>query len=148
MKHSREKQSKEMKNEEKILDEEYIVIGKKVLAHRLHSNRERLRKENRWVGGRVPFGYEAYRGMLLIHEEEKEALQKILELYLEGHTVYQIWNILKKQGYKNKHGRDVDRNTVYRVMFPDRLDIFLGGRFATPIATPDEPLYNLLLKFV
>jgi hypothetical protein len=142
-----EKQKKEKQLEEKY-NNEYLILSKKKLAYTLHSNRERLRAENRWVGGKVPFGYRAYRGMLLIHKREKEALQKILELTLEGHSVYRIWGILKQQGYLSKLGKPISRNTVYRVTEESRIDVYLGGRYETPIAKPHEDLYSLLLKFV
>jgi site-specific DNA recombinase len=126
---------------------ESMLIDKKKLGEKLHTNREALRAQNKWAGGRVPLGYSAYRGLLRINKKEKKALEKILELTLEGYSVYQIWNILKKQGYKNRDGNEISRNAIYRALEEKRIEVYLGHRYQTPIAKKEEKLYELLLKF-
>lgn len=127
--------------------EESMLIDKKKLGEKLHVNREALRAQNKWAGGRVPLGYSAYRGLLRINKREKKALEKILELTLEGYSVYQIWNILKQKGYKNRDGNEISRNAIYRALEGERIKVYLGHRYQTPIAKKDEKMYEMLLKF-
>jgi hypothetical protein len=129
-------------------NEESMLIDKKMLGQKLHSNREALRARNKWAGGRIPFGYSAYRGLLRINKREKKALEKIFELTLEGYSVYQIWNIMKRQGYKNREGNEISRNAIYRALEKKRIDVYLGGRYETPITKKGDYLYELILKFV
>ena len=136
-----------MELENKMIDKRFMIVDKKKLAQKLHYNREILRSQNRWVGGRVPLGYQAYRGLLLINKAEKRALERIFDLALKKFSAYFIWQIIKEEGYVNKKKKPISRNAIIRALEIERLDIYFGDKYGRPIAKKDERLYELLSQY-
>lgn len=92
-------------------------------------------KQGYYLGGYVPFGYKTYgtgefaRGKekrkYEIHEEEKEIVKLIFDLYADGFSLNYIQNIMKTRNIKGRKGRILSLQTIYRML---RNDFYIGTR--------------------
>lgn len=92
-------------------------------------------KQGYYLGGYVHFGYKTYgtgewaRGKekrkYEVHDEEKEVVKLIFDLYSDGFSLNYIQNIMKKRNIKGRKGRILSIQTIYRML---RNDFYIGTR--------------------
>jgi hypothetical protein len=74
------------------------------VGRKISSSKRKMIKQGLWFGGRVPFGYSAKNGKLVINHEEDEAVSMMVRLYAGGvkpHTISK--RIFEKLGIKVSH---------------------------------------------
>ncbi|MFE1247061.1 recombinase family protein [Streptomyces sp. NPDC058735] len=89
------------------------------IGMRLSSAHEHLRREGRYTGGRVPYGYMVVPNpngagkVLAVNEDEAERIKRIVERVLAKDSLMQIINDLNKDGIPSP-GHTSRRTTLKR----------------------------------
>lgn len=72
-----------------------------------------------WSGGKPPYGYDAIRGSgkLIVNPTEKEMVLRIFDLNDRLALPYRaICDVLKKEGYKTRQGKEIQASTVGNII--------------------------------
>jgi len=89
---------------------------KEIIKERTAMGREGRAKKGLFHGSGVPIGYDYVNGQLVINEYEALQVREAYSLFLEGHGVRKIAEILRKKGYKYKYGNWSFNSTVNNVL--------------------------------
>lgn len=89
---------------------------KELLKERTKIGREGRAKKGLFHGSGIPIGYDYEEGQLTINEYEALQVKEAYSLYLQGHGVRKISQILKGKGYKHKYGNWSFNSTVNNVL--------------------------------
>jgi len=103
----------------------FAQYEREIAAERTRDKIAASKKKGLWMGGSVPFGYEAINKELLISEEEADIVKFIFNKFIEAQSVTLVTQELQKEGYLTKKrktksgvigGKLFDKNTVYRIL--------------------------------
>ncbi|MFV2119072.1 recombinase family protein [Streptomyces sp. Act-28] len=82
----------------------FAELESDTIGMRVSGAHEHLRREGRWTGGRVPYGYQAAPGpggsgrVLVVNPEEAEIVRGIVERVLDGDSLMKIATDLSRSG--------------------------------------------------
>ncbi|MBK8221008.1 MAG: recombinase family protein [Candidatus Obscuribacter sp.] len=86
------------------------------IKKRCAEGRERKRKNNGYIGGRPPYGYQAVGRNLLPCEREQAVIAKVCELREQGAPLAQIADQLNQDGIRTKKGKLWSITSVCRLL--------------------------------
>lgn len=86
-----------------------------VIIERVEMGMSKRASEGNWNGGKI-LGYDSVDGELIINEEEKGIVNKIFELRVTGLGYKSIASRLNEMGYKTKHDKQFQINTVKTIL--------------------------------
>ena len=91
----------------------FAQFEREVDAERIRDKVAASRKKGMWMGGRVPFGYNAVNKKLLINPEEAEIVKLIYNKYCCCRSVREVGNYLRENNYKTADRLKNDGTTEY-----------------------------------
>ncbi|MBF0523208.1 MAG: recombinase family protein [Candidatus Omnitrophica bacterium] len=82
----------------------FAQFEREIISERTKDKMSAARKKGQWTGGKPPFGYNADKETkkLVINPEEAKVIREIFALYLEGHSMIKIANIINEKGYRTR----------------------------------------------
>jgi site-specific DNA recombinase len=122
-----------------------------IIAERITDNMYELAKEGRWLGGECPLGYASKKEKLIIGgkkttinhlepiEEEQQAVQRLIEIFLRTSSLTGTAVALNNEGFKTKKGKgftliavkNILQNPVYAIADADMRSYFTS--FDVPV---------------
>ncbi len=75
-----------------------------------------LKKERNEVRGHPPYGFMAIDGKLVPDLEEQEIIQRILDLHARRLSIYQIVEVLEREGRVNRKGKPMAKTQVHSII--------------------------------
>jgi site-specific DNA recombinase len=75
-----------------------------------------LKKERGEVRGTAPYGMKAVDGKLVPDQEERAVIDRILTLHQQRLTIYQIVEVLRREGRVNRRGRPIAKTQVHNII--------------------------------
>lgn len=104
----------------------FAQYEREIIAERTRDKMTASRKKGMWMGGTVPFGYDAVDKKLVINKEEAEILHFIYDRFIETESVVQVVKEVREKGYITKSrstrsgksigGKSLDKGTIYRIL--------------------------------
>lgn len=91
------------------------------ITYRMSGGRAQKAKTGGYAGGRVPYGYSAVNGKLVINEKEAEVVRKIFEMSDNGYSYRSILQSLKEEGFVTRKGKDFVISTIQSVLGNENL---------------------------
>lgn len=86
------------------------------LASNIRRAQKLKAKSFEFNGGSAPLGFDIVDKHYVINEKEAIIIQKIFNLYISGHGLLDIADILNKQGYTTKKGNSFGKNSIYEIL--------------------------------
>lgn len=78
---------------------------------------QKLKAKNfEFNGGSAPLGFDVIDKHYVINEKEAIIVKKIFNLYISGHGLLDIADILNKSGYTTKKGNSFGKNSIYEIL--------------------------------
>lgn len=78
---------------------------------------QKLKAKNfEFNGGSAPLGFDVVNKHYIINEKEAVIIRKIFSLYISGHGLLDIADILNKSGYTTKKGNPFGKNSIYEIL--------------------------------
>jgi len=78
---------------------------------------QKLKAKNfEFNGGSAPLGFDIVDKHYIINEKEAVIIRKIFNLYITGHGLLDIADILNKLGYTTKKGNSFGKNSIYEIL--------------------------------
>jgi site-specific DNA recombinase len=74
------------------------------------------KRGGRFCGGRVPFGYDAHDGRLVISEAEAVVVRELFDLYLTHQSAVGVAQLLNERSRRMKQGQRWDKGAVLRAL--------------------------------
>lgn len=74
------------------------------------------KRGGRFCGGRVPFGYDAVDGRLVVNETEAVVVREVFDLYLTQQSAAGVAQRLNDRGRRTKQGQRWDKGAVLRAL--------------------------------
>ncbi len=93
------------------------------------------RAKGMWMGGFVPWGYDAVDRKLVINEAEAAQIRYIFERFVELGSATRLTRELVRKGITNKRGRPIDKGFLYK-LFRNR--VYLGEAVHKGTSYPGE----------
>lgn len=107
-------------NPESILTKNLLIGMNEYFSLNLSREVKKGHKENalqcKFNGGTPPLGYKIVDGFYKIDEEEAKIVEKIFALRLQNYSYQKIADTLNGLGYKNKYGKEFNRNSFYEML--------------------------------
>lgn len=107
-------------NPESILTKNLLIGMNEYFSLNLSREVKKGHKENalqcKFNGGTPPLGYKIVNGFYQIDEEEAKIVQMIFALRLQNYSYKAIAETLNGLGYKNKHGKEFNRNSFFDML--------------------------------
>lgn len=94
----------------------FAQFEREVTGERIRDKIAASKKKGIWMGGSVPFGYEAKDRMLIIIPEEAEKVRLIYNLYLEISCVRLLQKKIAGLGIGSKKGNMMSRGMIYNML--------------------------------
>ena len=91
------------------------------ISMRMSGGRQQKAKLGGYAGGRVPYGYEALNGKLVINESEAENVRKIFVMVKDGYSYRAIIQSLKEDGAVTRKGKDFVVSTIQSIIGNENL---------------------------
>ncbi len=99
---------------------------KEIIERLLKGRQERVRKGYS-PGGNVPYGYRRERRTLVLNDLEAVVVRTILEARQRGKVVSEIVELLNRQGYERRNGKQWTRRQVQAIL--SRREFYEQGKF-------------------
>jgi len=77
---------------------------RETISERTQNGRKAQAKDNKYVGGAMPYGYKLDRGQIRVEEEQAAIVKEVFELYLDGKSYNKIATILTSRGIATQKG--------------------------------------------
>ena len=91
------------------------------ISMRMSGGRQQKAKLGGYAGGRVPYGYEARNGKLVINESEAENVKRIFSMVNDGYSYRSIIQSLKAEGAVTRKGKDFVVSTIQSIIGNENL---------------------------
>ena len=91
------------------------------ISMRMSGGRQQKAKLGGYAGGRVPYGYEAMNGKLVINESEAENVRRIFSMVNDGYSYRSIIQALKDEGAVTRKGKDFVVSTIQSIIGNENL---------------------------
>jgi hypothetical protein len=109
-----------------------MYLEKDELIENLQTGKLAKRQNDEWVGGPIPFGYETEKNKLVENKVESVILKEIFDR-ANWETVQEVYEYVCGEEYKQKDGKPISRSALYRMFEPQRIHIYLGKKYKTPL---------------
>lgn len=93
------------------------------------------RAKGMWMGGFVPWGYDAIDRKLVINEAEASQVRHLFERFVELGSATKLAREVVRKGITNKRGRPIDKGFLYK-LFRNR--VYLGEAVHKGTSYPGE----------
>lgn len=80
----------------------FAQFEREVTSERIRDKVAASKKKGMWMGGVVPYGYDAIDKKLVVNQEEAKLVRHIFERYLEVKTAHDLVDELNAAGYRTK----------------------------------------------
>jgi site-specific DNA recombinase len=87
-----------------------------LISERIQAAMERKREKGEACNGNPTYGYRIVDGQLVPDVVEQKALQRILTLHGEGHTIHGIISELSSEGIFNRKGKPFGKTQVHNII--------------------------------
>lgn len=91
------------------------------ITYRTSGGREQKAKAGGYAGGKVPYGYNALNGKLVINEEEAMIVRQIFAMNGDGYSYRAIIQVLKDSGCVTRKGKDFAVSTIQSILGNENL---------------------------
>ena len=97
------------------------------ISDHVKSSMREMARQGYFTGGTVPFGYtleviengKKPRKKYKPHDDEKTVVQKLFELYADGHSLRYLQTYLTNYGYRTRQGKEFGITTIARMLGND-----------------------------
>ena len=124
----------------------FAQFEREVTGERIRDKIAASRAKGMWMGGFVPWGYDAIDRKLVINEAEAVQIRYIFERFVELGSATRLTRELVRRGITNKRGRPIDKGFLYK-LFRNR--VYLGEAVHKGTSYPgehqaiiDQPLWD------
>ncbi|MCZ8324389.1 MAG: recombinase family protein [Sphingomonadaceae bacterium] len=124
----------------------FAQFEREVTGERIRDKIAASRAKGMWMGGFVPWGYDAVDRKLVINEAEAAQIRFIFERFVELGSATKLTRELVRKGITNKRGRPIDKGFLYK-LFRNR--VYLGEAVHKGTSYPgehqaiiDQPLWD------
>lgn len=124
----------------------FAQFEREVTGERIRDKIAASRAKGMWMGGFVPWGYDAVDRKLVINEAEASQIRFIFERFVELGSATRLTRELVRKGITNKRGRPIDKGFLYK-LFRNR--VYLGEAVHKGTSYPgehqaiiDQPLWD------
>ncbi|GGZ97580.1 recombinase family protein [Novosphingobium arvoryzae] len=124
----------------------FAQFEREVTGERIRDKIAASRAKGMWMGGFVPWGYDAVDRKLVINEAEAAQIRFIFERFVELGSATRLTRELVRKGITNKRGRPIDKGFLYK-LFRNR--VYLGEAVHKGTSYPgehqaiiDQPLWD------
>jgi len=94
----------------------FAQFEREVIGERIRDKVAASRKRGIWMGGYVPLGYDAVDRKLLVNDTEAALVRHIFERFVELGSATVLARELRRDGYRNKQGKLIDKGYLYRLL--------------------------------
>ena len=94
----------------------FAQFEREVIGERIRDKVAASRKRGIWMGGYVPLGYNAVDRKLLVNDTEAALVRHIFERFVELGSATVLARELRRDGYRNKQGKLIDKGYLYRLL--------------------------------
>lgn len=91
------------------------------ITYRMSGGRTQKAKTGGYAGGKVPYGYSAVNGKLVINEEEATVVRQIYSMSEQGYSYRSIIQALKAAGCVTRAGKDFAISTIQSILGNENL---------------------------
>lgn len=113
----------------------FAQFEREVTGERIRDKIAASRAKGMWMGGFVPWGYDAIDRKLVINEAEAAQIRYIFERFVELGSATRLTRELVRKGIINKRGRPIDKGFLYK-LFRNR--VYLGEAVHKGTSYPGE----------
>jgi DNA invertase Pin-like site-specific DNA recombinase len=113
----------------------FAQFEREVTGERIRDKIAASRAKGMWMGGFVPWGYDAIDRKLVINEAEAAQIRYIFERFVELGSATRLTRELVRKGITNKRGRPIDKGFLYK-LFRNR--VYLGEAVHNGTSYPGE----------
>ncbi len=113
----------------------FAQFEREVTGERIRDKIAASRAKGMWMGGFVPWGYDAVDRKLVINEAEAAQIRYIFERFVELGSATRLTRELVRKGITNKRGRPIDKGFLYK-LFRNR--VYLGEAVHKGTSYPGE----------
>ena len=113
----------------------FAQFEREVTGERIRDKIAASRAKGMWMGGFVPWGYDAVDRKLVINEAEAAQIRFIFERFVELGSATRLTHELVRKGITNKRGRPIDKGFLYK-LFRNR--VYLGEAVHKGTSYPGE----------
>ena len=113
----------------------FAQFEREVTGERIRDKIAASRAKGMWMGGFVPWGYDAVDRKLVINEPEAAQIRYIFERFVELGSATRLTRELVRKGITNKRGRPIDKGFLYK-LFRNR--VYLGEAVHKGTSYPGE----------
>jgi len=113
----------------------FAQFEREVTGERIRDKIAASRAKGMWMGGFVPWGYDAVDRKLVINEAEAAQIRYIFERFVELGSATRLTRELVRKGIINKRGRPIDKGFLYK-LFRNR--VYLGEAVHKGTSYPGE----------
>jgi len=94
----------------------FAQFEREVIGERIRDKFAASRKRGIWMGGFVPFGYDARDRKLIVNVEEAKTVRRIFERFVEVGSATVLVRELRREGTRNKQETVIDKGYLYRLL--------------------------------
>jgi site-specific DNA recombinase len=80
----------------------FAQFEREMISERTQDKMRAARRKGRWIGGTVPFGYDAVDKKLVVNEAEAQQVKALFEMYLEEHSTMKVLEQANAMGWRTK----------------------------------------------
>ena len=113
----------------------FAQFEREVIGERIRDKVAASRKRGIWMGGYVPLGYDAVDRKLLVNDTEAALVRHIFERFAELGSATVLARELRRDGYRNKQGKLIDKGYLYRLL---KNRVYCGAAVHKGTAYPGE----------
>lgn len=124
----------------------FAQFEREVTGERIRDKIAASRAKGMWMGGFVPWGYDAVERKLVINEAEAAQVRHLFERFVELGSATRLAREVVRKGITNKRGRAIDKGFLYK-LFRNR--VYLGEAVHKGTSYPgehqaiiDQPLWD------
>ena len=92
----------------------FAQYEREIIADRIRDKMAATRKQGKFAGGTLPYGYKSENKKMVIRQDEAEVLKRIFQRYLEIQSPKQIAIELNSNGLRIRTGREWNTSHIYR----------------------------------
>ena len=101
----------------------FAQFEREVIGERIRDKFAASRKRGIWMGGFVPFGYDARDRKLVVNEVDAATVRRIFARFAEVGSATVLARELRRAGTRNRQGTVIDKGYLYRLL---RNRVYLG----------------------
>jgi site-specific DNA recombinase len=80
----------------------FAQFEREMIAERTRDKMRAARRRGKWIGGTVPFGYDAREKKLVINDAEAQQVRALFDMYLQEHSILRLVEFANSLGWRTK----------------------------------------------